>query len=84
MSVTKTISKINKMLNDEFIDKSHGSPYDRGSADSWYRRPPNAHKWIFSKDNSLGKEVTDLTKKEVYEYNQGFVDNEKEGGHKEW
>ena len=25
------------------IDTRHGGPYDRGSADSYYRRPRNPH-----------------------------------------
>lgn len=28
----------------EKYDESHGSPFDRGSADSWYHRARNPHK----------------------------------------
>ena len=27
-------------------DTRHGSPYDRGSADAWYRRPFNPHYFV--------------------------------------
>ena len=28
------------------INRRHGGPYDRGSADSYYRRPPRPHYFV--------------------------------------
>lgn len=64
------------------MNRGHGSPYDRGAADSYYRRPRNPHKW--PEGTGRGKKVTDLTPDEVAEYNQGYDDNEALGDHKDW
>ena len=56
-------------------DKSHGSPYDRGSADSYYGRGIRPHKWVFE-NNYLGDTVTDLTPEEVEAYLAGYKENE--------
>jgi hypothetical protein len=46
----------------QVFDRSHGSPFDRGAADSWYSRPQEPHwypegtyrgKRIESKDKGL-------------------------------
>ena len=31
------------MFDNQEINKAHGAPYDRGSADSWYGRPKFPH-----------------------------------------
>ena len=59
-------------------DRGHGSPYDRGTADSYYRRPPCPHR----KDGWA--RVTDLTPAEVTEYNTGYADNEAAGSYKDF
>jgi|TARA_R110000868_G_scaffold301793_5_gene562275 hypothetical protein len=64
------------------FDKSHGSPYDRGSADSYYRRGPRPHKGGVG--GNSGPEVTDLTHDEILAYNAGFNDNEADGDFKDW
>ena len=38
----------------ERTDRGHGSPYDRGTADSWYGRTPAPH--YFEADTSLRKD----------------------------
>ena len=60
------------------IDKSHGSPYDRGAADSWYNRRYNPHKVVD------GKEIPCETPEEKMAYSQGWKDNEDAGGHKDY
>ena len=55
------------------MNQAHGSPYDRGSADSWYRRPPEAHYMI----NGARIERADMTAEQIAEYEAGFLDNEK-------
>jgi hypothetical protein len=61
------------------MNKSHGSPYDRGSADSYYRRPQEPHKMI-------GKEKISLEPgtPEWGEYLAGYRDNEALQNWKDW
>lgn len=69
------------------INKEHNSPWDRGSADSWYGRPRRPHKWIKHPNPSVRGEqlmVTELTEQEVAEYHAGYDDNEAKDFHKEW
>ena len=55
------------------MNHEHGSPYDRGSADSWYRRQAQAHYMI----NGARIEKVDMTAEQIAEYEAGFLDNEK-------
>ena len=65
-------------------DRSHGSPFDRGSADSWYSRPRAAH-W-YPMGTYKGEAVTakDMTPEEREAYYAGYDYNEESGGKKEW
>jgi hypothetical protein len=65
-----------KMMN------KHGSPYDRGGADSYYNRPVRPH--YYPEGSYHGEEVTDLTREELDEYLRGYEDNERAGDHKDW
>jgi len=62
----------------------HGSPYDRGSADSYYRRDYNPH--YYRGDTGTRDRVTlkDMTPDEIVAYTAGYEDNEDAGLHKEW
>jgi hypothetical protein len=71
------LNKINKILSEEH-DQSHGSPYDRGSADSYYDRPKNPHK----KANGETVKLTDPD--EIAAYEAGYEDNEKSNNKKQW
>ena len=66
------------------LDRGHGSPYDRGSADSYYRRPYNPHYFVggtyASKEVSLAK----MTAEEIVEYTRGFNNNEDAQNFKDW
>ena len=66
------------------INFRHGGPYDRGSADSYYRRPRRPH--FFRGDTYNSEEVLEenMTEDEIYEYNLGFDENEEFDNHKEW
>jgi len=66
------------------IDTRHGGPYDRGGADSYYRRPRNPH--FFRGDSYQSERVTykDMTPDEIEAYNAGYDDNEEFGDYKEW
>lgn len=62
----------------------HGSPFDRGSADSWYGRPLDPH-W-YPQGTYKGRRVseTEMTADEVQAYHAGYEQNEEFGGKKEW
>lgn len=60
----------------------HGGPYDRGSADSYYRRPYRPH--YFKGATYQSEIVTELTPEEIAEYKRGWDDNESIGDFKDW
>jgi len=66
------------------MDKRHGGPYDRGSADSYYQRGPCPHYYVEGTMNSDRVEEKNMTKQEIAEYMQGFDDNEKINNFKDW
>ena len=55
------------------MNQAHGSPYDRGSADSFYRRQAEPHYMI----NGARIEKVDMTAEQIGEYKAGYEDNEK-------
>lgn len=48
------------------FDQTHGSPYDRGSADAYYRRHANPHKWPQGTGNGTKVELTDPNEIKAY------------------
>jgi hypothetical protein len=62
----------------------HGSPFDRGSADSYYSRPRTPHYW--PEGTYKGKEVPKekMTPAEIKAYNAGYDFNEELGDKKEY
>jgi len=56
------------------MNQEHGSPYDRGSADSFYRRQPQAHYMI----DGARIEKADMTAEQIAEYEVGYEDNHKQ------
>lgn len=63
-------------------DESHGSPYDRGSADSYYQRARSPH--YYPQGSYVGEPVTDLTPEQVAAYNAGYDENEAGDNYKVW
>jgi hypothetical protein len=63
-------------------DTSHGSPFDRGSADSWYHRPQNPHRGGVGGES--GPRVEKLLEEEINAYIAGYEWNEQFGGKKDW
>jgi hypothetical protein len=63
-------------------DMSHGSPYDRGSADSYYQRGRSPH--YYPQGSYVGERITDLTPEQSAAYNAGFDDNEDEQNFKDY
>lgn len=64
------------------FDTRHGGPFDRGSADSWYSRPPEPH--YFEGGTHTSPKVTNLTEEEIAAYYAGYEYNEQFGGKKDW
>ena len=61
------------------FDRAHGSLYDRGAADSYYRRPRSPHYGGVGGASGPRVEVDDPAS--WHEYNQGYEDNERDGNH---
>ena len=66
----------------QFMRGKHGCLYDRGSADSYYRRPRSPHYGGVGGDSGECVRVTD--DESVAEYMAGYDYNEDFGDHKEW
>lgn len=66
------------------LTKRHGSAYDRGGADSYYRRDYKPHYFIGATYSS--EEVTEplMTAEEIEAYKMGWDENEKAGNFKDW
>ena len=62
----------------------HGSPYDRGAADSYYGRARDPHYWPFGTYKGARVSACNMTEDEIAAYNAGYDDNEAEGNHKDW
>lgn len=80
------MSENKEMSNEinETFDERHGGPYDRGAADSWYRRGCLPHYYVEKTGSSDRVERADMTEDEIRAYNAGFAENDESGGHKEW
>jgi hypothetical protein len=63
-------------------DKRHGGPYDRGSADSYYRRGRDPHYYVGGTGTSKKVEYDDMTAAEIAAYHLGYANNEAEGNFK--
>lgn len=66
------------------INERHGGPYDRGNADSYYRRPFTPHFYKGDTHNSDIVKLKDMCVKEIAEYTKGFNDNEASAMYKEY
>jgi hypothetical protein len=62
------------------FDKQHGSPFDRGGADSYYGRGRSPH--YFSGEVRVS--MQDMTADEIEAYHAGYDENEELGVFKEW
>lgn len=59
--------------------EDNGSPYDRGGADSYYRRGFDPHWYPLGTYNGDRVEQQDMTEYQIAAYHAGFTDNEKLG-----
>ena len=80
-----TLDKIRKIeFRGEEFEQFHGSPFDRGAADSYYGRPQDPH-W-FPEGTYKGRRIDspDMTMKELRAYFAGYEYNEQHGDKKDW
>ena len=63
-------------------DKSHGSFFDRGSADSYYGRPRDPHRGGVGGNSGL--RVDAVFESELEAYHAGYDYNEEFGDRKSW
>ena len=56
------------------MNQAHGSPFDRGSADSFYRRQPQPHCMI----DGARIEQADMTAEQIAEYEAGYDSNDEQ------
>lgn len=66
------------------MDRSHGSPFDRGMADYWYHRPRNPHRGGVGGGTGPRIEMAMLSQEEINEYHAGYDEAEEAGCQKEW
>ena len=54
------------------VDKRHGGPYDRGSADRYYGRAHTPHYFADRTWASARIEESDMTQQEISDYTLGY------------
>lgn len=69
-------------MTEQQYDKRHGGAWDRGSADSYYRRPYMPHKYVAGTGTS--ERVESLSADDLAAYKAGWNYNEELGDYKEW
>lgn len=65
-------------------DARHGGPFDRGAADSYYRRTPRAHYFLGATHQSIKIGLEGMSKKQILEYHAGFDWNYEQGIFKDY
>jgi hypothetical protein len=73
---------ISRLRGPQFDRERHGGLWDRGSADSYYGRPPQPH-W-YPEGSYNGEPAESLTDAEIQEYLAGYDYNEQYGHRKSW
>ena len=70
--------------NGKFYDTRHGSPFDRGSADSYYGRGCNPHYFLGATYSTPEVKEEAMTPEEIEAYMAGYNYNEDCGDKKQW
>lgn len=68
----------------EDYEQFHGSPFDRGSADSYYGRPQDPHWWPEGTYKGTRVEAVNMSRKQMQAYYAGYAYNEEFGDKKNW
>jgi hypothetical protein len=67
---TDASANANTQIQTANYDRSHGSAFDRGSADAFYGRPKNPHK--YPKGSYISPRIQLLDPIEISQYNEGY------------
>ena len=73
-----------KEISRDMYDTAHGSPFDRGSADSYYGRVRDPHYYPNGTSNEPRVLAVIMTKEQIEAYHAGYDWNERYGDKKEW
>ena len=68
----------------EEFEQFHGSPFDRGSADSYYGRAQDPHWWPEGTYKGQRVEAQDMSLAQMRAYFAGYAYNEQFGDKKDW
>tara|TARA_B100001057_G_scaffold287934_1_gene287983 strand:+ start:382 stop:612 length:231 start_codon:yes stop_codon:yes gene_type:complete len=71
-------------FNGKVYDDRHGGPFDRGAADSYYRRGITPHFFTGSTNISPYIDSGGMTDDELDAYHAGYRYNQEQGDFKEW
>ena len=84
--MSPTLKQIQQLVNTlDSTDDSYGSPYDRGSADSYYRRPVRPHYYRSTEGFSAVRvEADGMSAEEIEAYKVGYRDNTLAADFKDW
>ena len=63
-------------MDDKYINKSYGSPWDRGASDSYYCRGINPHYWPAGTGFGNRRGMEEMTAEQIQEYLDGYHENE--------
>ena len=72
------------VFNGITYNAQHGSPFDRGSADSYYGRRQDPHKGGVGGESGPRVEAQDMTLAEMAQYFRGYEYNEQFGDKKNY
>ena len=72
------------MIAERKYDTKHGSPFDRGSADSYYGRTRCPHFYPNGTYNEPRIGMSMMTPEEINAYHAGYDENEQFGDKKDW
>jgi len=71
-------------MKNKKYDERHGGPYDRGHADSYYRRSREPHFYLAGTGSSPKVVEADMCAYEIEAYHAGYNDNEADGDFKDY
>ena len=83
VSITIYPSSKEKTMTQKY-DERHGGPYDRGSADRYYRRGYCPHYFVGESYSSLMVAKNRMTAEELDAYRAGYEYNESLGDYKDY
>ena len=68
----------------QVFDHRHGGAFDRGAADSYYRRGREPHYYVGPTNFSQRVNEKEMTVEEIEAYHAGYDYNEQYGDKKDW